>query len=223
MSFTAVGVLTSYEDSPSGTSSVYSLTTHTVGNVILIGHLTGGTSWVTAMSGGGCTWEQVDTTVDFSPQWGGFGNLWKGTVVTPGTADATVTFSGTVSGNNRLFGNEFSVTSGASSAVAEMTGDVAGDTSDWPKLTPAGSGRLYWGCCEDSGSAVAGSTPGFTYEVDGRGNCAGFDVNVSAACQPVWGDSGQLAGVMVLMQEKLPVPPGGSDDMVSLLTWLRLL
>ena len=209
MTFTAVGSLTQSETTPGTSSTTLSLTTHTAGNIVLLS-VVSDPSAATGVSGGGCTWVQLTPTHALSSLFGGAGgagNIWAGTVVTPGTATVTVTL-GAAANHVRMNANEFTATAGAIALDAQSFLDVSGGTSTWPSLTPTGSGRLYFGYCEDLGSAVAGSTPGFVYEVDGHGNGTGYCLSVSAAYAPVWGDSGEQAGVMALVKEVTAAPPG---------------
>jgi hypothetical protein len=217
VSFTAAGSLTSLEDAPAGSSSSYSLTTHAAGNWVLLETVVNSTS-ATAVSGGlgGGTWTQLSTTVSLPNLGGtggaGFGSVWAGKVVSAGTANVTVTFGASLGGNNsRFVAREFSVTSG--NIAFDVQGAVTSATANWASLAPAVSGELYWGYCEDGSSAVAGSTTGFVYETDAHGNGEGYCLSVSAAYQPVWGDSTMQAGVMVLIREVTAVtaPPQPSS------------
>ena len=205
MTFTAAGSLTQSETTPGTSSTTLSLTTHAAGNVVLLS-VVSDPSKATGVSGGGCTWVQLTTTRTLSSLFGGaggFGNIWAGTVTGAGTATVTVTLSASAN-HVRMNANEFSVTAGAIALDADSFLDSAGGTSTWPSLTPAGSGELYFGYCEDAASAVAGSTAGFVYQVDGHGNGTGYCLSVSAAYAPVWGDGSQQAGVMALVKEVSP-------------------
>lgn len=208
MPFTAVGTLTSLEDAPAGSSSAYSLTTQAAGDYVLLATVVN-THAATAVSGGGVTWTQAGTTVSLPNLGGtggaGFGSVWLGKVTAAGTASVTVTFAASLSGSNsRFVAREFSVTTGH--AAFDVQGSVTSATAGWASLTPSGTGELYWGYCEDGGTTVAGSTSGFTYEIDVHGNGEGFCLSVSAPYQPVWGDGGMQAGVMVLVKEINPGP-----------------
>lgn len=207
MTFAAVGSLTSIENSPAGSSQAYSLTTTAAGDWVLM-EMAVNAQAATAVSGGlgGGTWTQLTTTVSLPVLQGsqGFGNVWAGRVTSPGTANVTVTFAASLGGaNSRFTAREFSVTSG--NIALDVQGSVISATSNWAALTPAGSGELYWGYCEDAASAVAGGTSGFVYAVDGNGNGEGYCLSVSSAYTPVWGDSTMQAGVMVLVRE-IPAP-----------------
>ena len=210
MPFAAVGSLTSLEDAPAGASSAYSLTTHTAGDYVLLETVVN-THAATAVSGGlgGGTWTQISTTVSLPNLGGtggaGFGNVWLGKVTSAGTANVTVTFAASLGGSNsRFVAREFSTTTGV--VAFDVQGSVTSATANWASLTPSKAGELYWGFCEDGSSAVAGSTPGFTYETDANGNGEGYNLNVSAPFQPAWGDSTMQAGVMVLIREVFPLP-----------------
>ena len=200
-----------------GSSSSYSLTTHNNGDYVLL-EMVVNTHAATGVSGGGCTWTQVSTTVSLPNLGGtggaGFGNVWLGKVTSAGTASATVTFAASLGGSNsRFVAREFSTTTGV--AAFDVQGSVTSPTANWASLTPSGVGELYWGYCEDDASAVAGSTPGFVYETDVNENGEGYCLNVSSAYTPVWGDSTMQAGVMVLIRE-IFLPPAYTASMSSM-------
>ena len=223
MTFTAAGTLTEAENAVAATSTTFSLTTNTVGNFILA-QFACNTSFASAVTSTRCTWTQLApatgaASFTFSSPFNS--NIWIGRVNSVGSDTVSVTFNASMGGANcRFDAREFHSSTGV--AVLETYGTVntAGGTSSWATLTPAGSGRLYWGWCEDSGSAVAGSTSGFVYEPDSHSNGAGYCLSVSSAYTPVWGDSSQVAGIMVLVSGTLPgidqpsIQPGP--------TWIRL-
>lgn len=202
MTFTAVGSLTSAENAVSGTSTTFSLTPSTAGDFILVS-LANNSQAASAVTSSRVTWTKLTSDFSFtttSPTM--WINHWIGTVNSTGADTVTVTYAGSMGGNNSRFdAREFHSSLG--NVALDQTGTVssAGGTANWATLTPAGSGRLYWGWSEDQGSAVAGSTSGFVYEPDSHSNASGYCLNVSAAYTPVWGDSGMIAGVMVLVRE----------------------
>ena len=65
--------------------------------------------------------------------------------------------------------------------------------------------ELYFGFAVNSGTAAGGTTAGFTYGTDSQGDGIAWNADVTWAAAPVWGDSGQEAGLMVLVSE---TPPG---------------
>lgn len=211
MTFTAVGSLQNGENTVSGLSTTFSLTTTTTGDFVMVEICTNNHP-ATAVSSTKCTWTQAGTTVG-PLTLGGTGtfynNVWVGTVNSTGSDTVTVSFGTNPAGNCRFDAREFHASSGHVYFDVQGTLNSAG-TANWPTLTPAHSNELYWGWCEDSGSAVAGSTSGFVYEIDSNSNASGYNLSVSSAFTPVWGDSGMVAGLMVLMTETPPA--GGPSD-----------
>jgi hypothetical protein len=181
-----------------GSSLTPSVTAHAVGDVILLHVITEGNAPPTGISGGGATWTQVGSTFAGSVNSGFSAAVYEGTVTTAGTSPATVTTSGTPSAV-RLAGQEYNPGSGqASVLVAQANLDVSG-TSTGPSITPTGSNELYSFYGFDTGTGSAGSTPGYTYEIDDNGNPYVFDP-ASPAQPPVFGDSDVAFGIAVLME-----------------------
>ena len=187
-----------------GTSLTPSVTAHAVGDVILLHVTTEGSAPPTGVSGGGATWTQVGTTVTGSVNSGFSAAVYEGTVTTAGTAQATVTTSGTASAV-RIGGQEYNPGSGQTGAlVSQANLDVTG-TSTGPSITPTGSDELYSFYGFDTGTGSAGSTPGYTYELDNNGNPYAYDP-ASPTQPPVFGDSNVAFGIAVLMEST----PAGS-------------
>ena len=186
-----------------GTSLTPLVTAQAVGDVILLHVTTEGSAAPTGVSGGGATWTQVGTTVSGSVNAGFSAAVFEGTVTAAGTAQATVTTSGTPSAV-RIGGQEYNPGSGQTGVlVSQANLDVAG-TGTGPSITPTGSDELYSFYGFDTGTGSAGSTPGYTYQVDSNGNVYTFDP-ASPAQPPVFGDSNIAFGIGVLMDT---APPG---------------
>jgi hypothetical protein len=66
--------------------------------------------------------------------------------------------------------------------------------------------ELYFGFAVNSGTAVPGTTPGFTYQGDSAGDGVAWNADVTQAVAPAWDDSGQTAGLMVLLYETSSTP-----------------
>jgi hypothetical protein len=187
-----------------GTSLTPSVTAHAVGDVILLHVTTEGSAPPTGVSGGDATWKQVGSTLTGKVNSGFSAAVYEGTVTVAGTAQATVTTSGTPSAV-RIGGQEYNPGSGQTGElVSQADLDVAG-TSTGPSITPTGSDELYsfYGFDTDIGSA--GSTPGYTYELDNNGNVYAFDP-ASPTQPPGFGDSNIAFGIAVLMESA----PAGS-------------
>jgi hypothetical protein len=181
-----------------GTSLTPSVTAQAAGDVILLHVTTEGNAPPTGISGGDATWKQVGSTLRGSVNSGLSAAVYEGTVTAAGTAQATVTTSGTPSAV-RIGGQEYNPGSGQTGAVVSQANlDVTG-TSTGPSITPTGSNELYSFYGFDTGTGSAGSTPGYTYELDDNGNVYAFDP-ASPAQPPVFGDSNVAFGIAVLMQ-----------------------
>ena len=187
-----------------GTSLTPSVTTQAVGDVILL-HVTTQGAAPTGISGGDATWKQVGTTLTGSVNSGFFAAVYEGTVTTAGTAKATVTTSGTAS-VVRIAGQEYNPGAGQTAVlVSQANLDVTG-TSTGPSITTTGNNELYsfYGYDTDIGSA--GSTPGYTYELDNNGNIYAYDPT-SPTQPPTFGDPDIAFGIAVLLES---VPVGSS-------------
>lgn len=194
MSFAAVG---SFIQSGSNTVN---LNNQGIGNLVLLEIIVESTAIVTSISGGGCTWKQI-STVFTGTATVYTASIWTGTVITLGTQTATVNVSaGTPT--VRIAGSEFSSTAKAWALDTQGNLDSGSGTNTWPSLTPTMAGELYFGFAIDLGSDVAGSTTGYTYNSTSAGNGCAWNPNCAHATQtPVWGDSGQRFGSMVLIKE----------------------
>lgn len=198
MTFAAVG-------SSVAITGSFSLTPHGVGDLILAEVINdeNNTANATALTSSNVTWTLLDT-------FDGTTNtmtaaVFEGTVTSTSTATVTITWSGTApTGDIEGCAQEFSSTAGAWAQDKSGHIDTSG-TNTWASLTPSsGAGELYFGFANDTGSASAGSTSGYTYvaSADGHGNGMAYNPACTAAAQaPVWGDSHQSFGVMVLMME----------------------
>lgn len=211
MTFAAVG-------SGFGTANVssFSLTPNTIGDIIICGIINASnpTVFATALSSSNVTW------VTLGSSFAGSTNVktqqvFLGTVTSTSTATVTITWSGTAPASIEIAGQEFSTTVGASSVTLDVQGHIdSTGTTTWASLTPGhGSGELYWGYAYNTGSAVAGSTSGFTYNAnpDGHGNGMAYNPNCANSAQaPVWGDTTEAFGIMVLVYEASAAGPVGT-------------
>ena len=201
--FTAVGSYLQTEFTGAGTIS---LNNQGIGNLILLAapSIDSTFNWVTGITGGGATWQQLGTTFHGVTN-GMISTIWAGTVTSAGPQTASISVTGggpTIPVN----GSEFQCPHGWALDVA-ATLDSAG-TSTWPSLTPAAAGELYFGWAVDSGLALAGSTPGYTYTVNSHSDGCAWNTSTGAgATAPVWGDSTQVFGPAVLIKPASVPPP----------------
>ena len=181
-----------------GASLTPSVTAHAAGDVILLHVTTEGNAPPTGISGGGATWKQIGSTLTGSVNSGFSAAVYEGTVTAAGTAQATVTTSGTPSAV-RIGGQEYNPGSGQTGVlVSQANLDVSG-TGTGPSIASTGGNELYsfYGFDTDIGSP--GSTPGYTYDFDDYGNVYSFDT-ASPVQPPAFGDSNVAFGIAVLME-----------------------
>lgn len=189
----------------------WSLTPGTVGDLIMaeVINVSNATSTCTALSSTNVTWT-ASTTLTGSTN-ANTAAIFFGKVTSTSTATVTLTWSSTTPTTIRIAAQEFSSTVGSWALDTSGHLDGAG-TNVWPSLTPAGSGELYWGFALDSGSATAGTTSGYTYDIDAtHSNGMGFNPACGAAATgPTWGDGGHFFGIMQLIKETSGANPAGS-------------
>lgn len=217
-------------------SATVSVTTHAVGNFILVsaGDASGATALATALSSSHVTWTKLGTSFA-GTTYPGTAQVFIGQVTSVATATVTATYSGTPV-DPFIEGREFSTTAGFAAVTFDKQGHIdSAGTNTWASLTPANSGSLYWGYAQNDGSATAGSTSGYVYTANSDGHSNGEAYNLSCpagtATAPVWGDSGEAFGIMVVLYEAYFAPvgslinatastfsltPGGVGDLVLL-------
>lgn len=188
-----------------GNTSSIALTNQAVGNLLLIEvhNFQNNTVTATSMTGGGATWVRVGTSFTSSVGFAATHALFAGTVTATGAQTATVTWSGTAPTTNFLEeGREFH------SSVGSWSLDVQGNldltaTKNWFSLTPATAGELYFGSEVNAGTAVAGATSGYVSNVNAFSCGAAYNLSCAqgVATFPVWGDTDNRCGIMVLMRE----------------------
>ena len=141
---------------------------------------------VSSVSGGGVsTWSKAIAYPGSAE--GSDVELWWGVVSSVGTSTVTVSWKSGTPEYRELAAQEFSAGSGATWSV-DNTGGSASTTSTatFASLGPSSSsGELYFGFAAVSGSASAGSTPGFTYDAPtSDGNVVTYDTDVTASASP---------------------------------------
>ena len=176
------------------------LSPQNVGGLFLVEVICVGTTsdYCTGISGGGATWSQVGTRLIGTANTN-TAALFAGKVTATGPATATLNFNNTPPAI-RCAGQEFSP---VTAWTLDLQGNLDGPgTNAMPTLNPSKPNELYFGYEYDSGSATAGSTPGYTYEVDVHGNGLLFNPNCGANAQtPTWASSACVFGIAVLIKE----------------------
>jgi hypothetical protein len=196
VTFTAVGGLIQSQ------ATTFSLTPSTVGDFILleITQFQNNSVIVTGVSSSNVTWAALGTGFAGSVN-AGTASVWIGTVTSTSAATVTVAWNAATPTTIQIGGQEFSAGGAAVSLDVQGHIDSAG-TNTWASLTPAASGELYFGYALNSAVSSAGSTSGYTYKIDSNGNGLAYNLNCAAGVgtAPVWGDSTQIFGIMVLAQ-----------------------
>lgn len=212
MAISTAGTFTS----GSGTAATtLSFTSSAAGDLIVLSSLIlSGTKTISSVAGHGATWlvgTRLSTTVGGATSV----ELWYGKVLTPGTANITITWGG---GNAGLFTvyDAMGYTAGLDTRtvwaldVAGGQQNAAATTIAYPPLAPAGTGELYVGHAFGESIAVAaGSTPGFTYNLDSANNQYIYSTSVNASTSPTSGTTASQASaaIGVLISAGAPIPP----------------
>jgi hypothetical protein len=142
---------------------------------------------VTSISGGGVSsWTKAEGYTGYA---GHDLEIWTGAVTSSGAATITAAFSGSVASDyTGMASQEFSASSGTSATWAVDTGggisNASSSTVTFPKLTPSGTGELYFSYAAVANNASAGTASGFSYSPTSDGDVATYDTSVSAAVQP---------------------------------------
>lgn len=191
-------------------SSALTMSNQGTGDLLMVEVLnySNNTVQCTGLTGGGATWTAVGSPFNgVSNTWSA--SLFSGVVTATGAATTTPTWSGAAPGGYEINGHEFISSAGSWTADTTGTIDSAGGTANWASLTPAQNGELYFGFAGSS-SSVAGSTPGYVYNVNSDGDATAYNLSCPAgiATFPVWGNTNELLGVMALIQEGATVTSG---------------
>jgi hypothetical protein len=208
VTYTAVGSSTSGANSSGSALTSFSLTPNGAGNFILAEVANyQGTAVAVALSSTNVSWSLLGNSFSGTgfQAAGCTAQCFIGVVTSTSAATVTITWG---PGTNTVFTfaafQEFSSTTGI--PVLDVQGhiDTAAANSNWASLTPAASGELYWGYALNNSTAAAGSTSGYVYtpNSDHAGDGAAYNLSCAAgtATFPVWGDTHEAFGLMVLMR-----------------------
>ncbi|HLN42637.1 MAG TPA: IPT/TIG domain-containing protein, partial [Acidimicrobiales bacterium] len=171
----------SFASSSGAGDTTLPVTTHNVGDVLVVSAEPGAaTPTLSSISGGGVTtWTKgvafagTVTTRDVE--------IWYGTVTA--TAAATITFNWSSALGSQVSdysAQEFTAGLGAGAVwTADGSGHsdntVSSTTVTYPPLTPSGSGELYFGFADMPSAPSAGATTGFSYPPTANGNQVAFN------------------------------------------------
>lgn len=171
-------------------------------------------NWISAVSGGGCTWTQVGS--EFTGTVNGMAvTQWQGTVTALGAQTATLTVTGGAP-TIRAGGREFASSAGSWTADGTPAYLDSADTDTMPSLTPAAAGELYAGFAISNVTAVAGSTAGYSYDVTTQGHGYAYDPDCTSSAQaPVWGNAYLIFGASALFRESGAAPASPSASLLA--------
>ena len=177
-----------------------------VGDLLVLATKADGGTGVTvsSVSGGGvATWSRA---ISYSGYATHDLEIWTGAVTTAGASTITPTYSASVASTyTGLASEEFSASTGASTVwsldVAAGISNASSTSVTFPKLTPRGSGELYFSYSAVGNTASVGTTSGFSYAPTSDGDITTNDVSVSSAVQPttVQSPAGVSGAVAVLI------------------------
>lgn len=215
-----------------GNPATSAITTHNAGNLIAcINTLHTDTGvYPTGMSSSRVTWAKVpgtditDLTTFSGVTWSG--NIWFGTVNSVGTD--TVTFSytgGTVPAHTNCVMQEFTSSVGSWYMDTWTYMNVIAGTNTWPSMTAAGSGEVYLGFAWNQGASTGGPTAPWVVNAnaDSQSNAIAYNLTYTSGTSPVFSDSTETYGLMVLIAEG-SAPSGPQADLAArqqnpLLAW----
>lgn len=163
---------------------------------------------VTSISSSNATWTQVASfsgTTNANKVY-----LYQGVASSTSSATVSLVLAGSPGTNTIRSGRqEFHSSIGAAPLVIATSHLDSSGTNTWP--TVAGSG-LYFGWAYNTGTAVNGSTSGFTYQQDSNGNSLVYNTSATSSSAPVFGDSTQAIGIMAIVTEAVSVTKGTADE-----------
>ncbi len=194
MTFTAVSTFVQT------TTTTLAVNPTRVGNFYLAEILTdSGTVYCNAITGGNCTWTLLTAFKGHNNAC--YASVFVGAATATGSANATLAFSGTTPYFEAV-AQQFNSSAGSYALATSGTLDLTTGTNTWPSLIPDGSGTLYFGFFFDTDVATAGSTPGYTYDVNSETDGLAFNPGCGSGPQaPVWADSNHYFGIAVLLTE----------------------
>lgn len=169
----------------------------------------------TVSGGGVVAWNRIGTP-QYSPSPGVMLEIWMGVIVTGGPSPTAinVAYSGSTAGvRTDLVAMQFGSTSALYNWTTGTPVIVNGSGSAnmaLPNLAPTGSyASAYYGYVYAQHTAVPGTSPNFSYNVDGDGCLEVWNTNVTEAVQPTFGmsPSGTYAAIGLLFQDSPTVVP----------------
>lgn len=212
MSWTLVGTPDNRSVATGQTS--WTVTAGTVGNLrLLTTNILSSSNQISSLSGGGVNnWQQGAFLQDGTQ--GRTLDIWWGMVTDTGTS-LTITFQSAI-GSTSVQQNRFDFSSdgrgGAMTLQAHGTLTNASSTTiTYPSLTPTAPDQLYFGTCRNGGSTPsAGSTTGFSYNIDAQNNVQPYNLNCAVSAQQPTATDGTAGASLTVAVIIGKAPPSGT-------------
>lgn len=233
MTWTQVG---NFATAPTGgiyNTNTFPITTGGIGNLLVfINTLHSDTGvYPTGVSSSRVTWakvsgtdiqDQSNTNANIAAPQTWSGNIWFGTVNSVGSDTVTCTWTSGTPAHVNGSCQEFHTDAGLGWSMEQWTFfNNASGQSAWPAMTPAHSGELYMGYAWNSSNSSAPSpnpdSHGYIYQpnaensVNLNGGAINLAVPTGSATGPVWADSTETYGMMILVQEGSGTVTPGPD------------
>lgn len=186
-------------------ASTISLTTHTVGDLVLVVvlNISNATVSCTGVSSSNATWTPLTSSFAGTTQ-AATGRAFIGKVTAASAATLTASWSGTAPSGILIAYQEFSSSNGFSAVSLDTSGHVdSSGTNNWASLTPANAAELYFGYCWCTTGYSSAGTSGYTYVADGQGDAFAYRLSCPAgtATFPAFTDGAEAFGIMVLVTD----------------------
>lgn len=195
---TAVGSLDSVVSFVSGTTYTIPIVASKIGDFVLLHATALGGATPSSVTGGGCTWKKIGTSLTGTVNSGHVASVFLGTITAAGTANATITTTGTATALGAV-AQEFHSSTGQLLLQAQASLDVTG-TNTAPSLTPSSANQLYSVYALCSAAETTGQTAGYTYNFDSFGNVYAFNPSCSQTAQtPQFGNANAQFGIAILI------------------------
>jgi hypothetical protein len=197
-------------DASSTGLSTVSLTPSSPGDlVVLFIELHSGTApTVSSLSAPNIAWQPSATVVNDDPAVPLHVELWYGVATSADPGTTTITYSGSVAGNNvEIVGDSFHATAaGTWEATVGASADGSSATVQFPSLTSGASGGIYVGYSRVASNYASGPTSGFSYYETPAANVELSDASLAAsttyepqATQSASGEYTSTAGIFYLI------------------------
>jgi Ricin-type beta-trefoil lectin domain-like len=174
------------------------------------------TTTVSSLTSGNVTWSRVTQVTGAD---GKDFELWLGTIDAAGADTVTIHFAGAVGTASVETGFQEFTAAGYGTAASWSAGPRGAASSatttttiQYPALTAAGTGELYWGYGETAATGSPGTTPGFSYDVTPQVNVVAWNTGSSGTLAPTApttpASSTQSVAAVFTVSLRAPLTPG---------------